>query len=731
MLPSICFVVGGLTHNLRSSDCFPFSVPTNSNYLGKPYKKVELIELTSKSSLDMLSDAKRSCKPNLHSPNAFVFPSFSRPSHSHASLCRTHSYVLHSPEYIPQSKRSHHLLHSSHTSFVRTLKSNRSLLVPQARRRNKWQNCPITNMSDPQISFDIDNFQSRFSLSPLLHRFLTIHNTVNIALNLLSEELVQQLRKYYNYALIRRRRVVADVSDPTWQFDLAASLSAVIFAREQMRGEQFPTESLHTHVQNLVSTLTLDVSQEWFLFATNNSRRPAMVAMPSLPGINLGVDEERIYIQAVSDTWPTKTVSTIEGDVLTVSSHASCHFIDNVVMGDLGGLQLQLSEAEQSYISGHSIGWVSRYESSPGRIVTIIEIDPRAQGELHLDLDARQEAYKLVKVGEQRLDMYNSLSKKMLDGEWFNDNLILSRLLAIDMVEISIEPTTEIIDVRRYVHVNGAGNTGLGPVDEEVFLKSLGSITAKNKLRSALAVAAKTRLMQLRDRGEMIRDIPWDFIAAPQSRLIRCGVDGIYVRTNIPVDTIFLTSLVVAIMISIVRILIDIDGMRNTSDAITLGIVIAFGLSFSFHHLRYKSWSVSEAVRLRRMCRYDEEMMYHMSEDEVISTIADAGASGMQMDGILTCPYSDSKLGRFSVTNALKLESGHRVGLKIRLNTALEPVWVDYRGVRAVERRELWHVYGPYVQISFLDFTMAGPAAIGSVDNCQVRNTYRRYDTRR
>ena len=671
---------------------------------------------------DMLSDAKTAHRPCLLFPNAFVFPSFSRSDYDRVHLCRTNLYIFRSPQYIKQFKLCPQSFHFSPTSFTKTFKSDTFLPLFQTPQRNKRKNCPLTNMSHPHISFDIDSFQSRFSVSPLLRRLLTLHNAVSVALNPLSEEQLQLLRMYYNYALIRRRRVIADVDDPTWQFDLATSLAAVIFAREQVQGEQYPTELLHNHLQNLVSTLTLDVSKPWFLFAVSKSRRPAMVAMPSLPTVNLGDGEERLYIQAVSDTWPAKTVSTIEGDILTISNHASCHFIDDVVVGDLGGLQLQLSEAEKSYIAEHSVGWVSRYESSSGRVVTFIEIDPRAQGELCLDLDARQEAYKLVKIGEQRLDMYNSLNKKMLDEEWFDDNLILSRLLTIDISERFIEPTTEIIDVRRYVHVSGAGNTGLGPVDEEVFVKSLGSITAKNKLRSALAVAAKTRLMQLRDRGETIRDIPWNLISTSQSRLIRCGVDGIYVRTNIPFDTMFLISLVVAIVIPFVRTMIDIDGTSKASDAITLGIVIAFGLSFSFHNLRYKLWPVTEAVRMRRMCRNDEEMGYHMSADEVISTIADAGARGMQMDGILTCPYSDSKLGSFSVTSPLNLESAHRAGLKIRLNTSLEPVWIDYRGVRAVERRDVWHAHGPYVEASYLDFTMAGPAAIGSVDDCELRN---------
>lgn len=445
-----------------------------------------------------------------------------------------------------------------------------------------------------------------------------------------------------------------------------------------------------------------------------------MVAMPSLPALDLSDPSDpkhaRYYILAVSDTWPAKHVSHVENSRIKLSARASRRFIDNDVTGDLAGEEIELSDHECSLLASEqcTIGWVTRYETGDSS-VTLIEVDGRVDRELALNEEARRDAYKLVRVGEQRLDMFSSPGEKMLGQDAFRGNWILSRLLLLDQTVSRLQYTNEHIDVRRYVHVAGSGQEGLGPVDETVFMKSLGSISAKNKVRSALAIGGKARLVQLREKHAIIRDVAWSEVPNLTSRLLRSGMDGIYVKTAVPMDSIAVLIATAAVAWLGGRALITTDGVQGVGEAVALGVAGTIGASVGYHKLRYKSWALSETVRLRRLCRSDEEMYDHMSGDEAVRTIAEGGAMGAGMDGILTCAFSGDKSGTFSVMQAVQLEAAARAGLKLRMNTSLEAVWVDVRGVRAVRvHGGMWHAHGPYLQESYLELSVFGPICIGA-----------------
>lgn len=284
--------------------------------------------------------------------------------------------------------------------------------------------------------------------------------------------------------------------------------------------------------QNLAATLADDVESKWFLYAMRNARRPTRIAMPSLPAVNLGENEERFYALAVSDSWPKKHVSKIVDKKLVLSSQSSRRFVDGLVAGDLGGIELDLSEHELSFIGNHSVGWITRYESTL-RMVDIIEIDPWAVDHTNIDLASRRKAHEVAQVQEQRLVMF-SVHKKLHWEPQFENNLALFRLLAIDLNRAVMRMSRKCLYTTEYLHVNGMNRGGMGSVDEEVLLKSLGSITAKNKERSALAIAAKARFMSLRAYGLTIRNIVLEPEFQVTSKLVRCGVDGIYIHPRVP-----------------------------------------------------------------------------------------------------------------------------------------------------------------------------------------------------
>lgn len=553
-----------------------------------------------------------------------------------------------------------------------------------------------------------------FSVSPLLQRLLILQGAARATVENLTENQVKDLRVYYNHALVSQRAVVTDVQTETWKFDLVSSLAAVIFARERVEAHQFAYEQLEPIYAALITALCTDVTHPWFQFAVRNARRPTMIAMPSLPSINLGVDEERFYVQSVSDSWPTKEVSILEGGVLKINPRASRRFIDDMVAGDLGGIELQVTEHEQSFVQNKTVGWITRYETV-SRKVTIIEIDPRARGELLVDAKSRHAAHELVTVKEQQLNAF-SLNMKLFEDDLFANNLVLSRLLSINQTIAPVYETIEEIDVCEYVHVRGSSHDGLGPLDEEVFLKSLGSMTAKNKIRSALAISTKARLGALNDRGMSIRNVYWNEEPRLESRMIRCGVDGIYVKARVPFDSVFVLLLALVLSALGARALINEEGLQSLDETTSLALALTLGGGLMYHNLRYKSWPIGETVRLKRMCATDEEMSLVMSRHEVISTIAEAGSKGAGMDGILTCAYSDSRDGKFSVTRPLDLESGNKVGLKLRVSTTLNPLWVDLKGVREIVNNGIWHAYGPYLDRSYLELTVIGPDNIGYDD---------------
>lgn len=194
--------------------------------------------------------------------------------------------------------------------------------------------------------------------------------------------------------------------------------------------------------------------------------------------------------------------------------------------------------------------------------------------------------------------------------------------------------------------------------------------------------------------------------------MVRCGVDGVYVTTNVPFDSLIMFVATVVFAAAGARELISIQGVTSVAETLAIAVALALGTSLTYHNLKYKAWAINETIRLRRMCTSDEEMGLHMSKHEVLHTIADAGAKGAQMDGILTCPFSNSTQGRFSVTAPLDIQEASTVGLKLRLTTSLRPVWVDFRGVRSVRNKETWQVYGPFLDISYLEITSAGPNQI-------------------
>lgn len=575
---------------------------------------------------------------------------------------------------------------------------------------------PATALS---CTLDIDEAQQSFphrddstcNLSPLFRRCLLLQKSALDTISQLQPEQISLLRKYYNYALVSRRQVVADVNMELWKSDLATSLAALTFAREQIQAFTIPSSQISIVFGQLISTLIQDIDSPWFNFVTQKARRPTMISMSSLPAVNLGEKEERYFVQSISDSWPSKQVSEVLGNTLKFHPKASRRFVDDMVAGDLGDVEITLSDAEISFINTHSIGWASQYQSAL-RSVLIIEIDPWALGEIKVDEVSRRAAYKAVKVREQRLDQF-SLKMRMHEDQSFQDNLVLERLLAIDQILWPIQETTDSIDIGKYLYVSGSGNEGLGPVDEEVLLKSMGSMTAKNKLRSALSISAKCRLNAYKERGHIIRDLPLNEKVTLKTMMIRCGVDGIYVKTKIPIDSALVLISSVGFSVFGARAILTADGVTSLGEVLSMAFALTIGLGFTFHNIRYKSWSIGETVRCRRMCATDEEMSLSMSKHEMISTIALAGSQGAGMDGIMTSPYSNNNTGKFSVTKPLHLEAASKVGLKLRLSTNLQPLWVDLKGIRRVEQREIWYVQGEYLEKSYLDLTSAGPDTIG------------------
>lgn len=568
--------------------------------------------------------------------------------------------------------------------------------------------------SHPRLN--VEQIISNVQISPHLQRLFELQQAATGIVNNIPDSQIEHLREYYKFVLNHRRQVVANVLDPVWKFDLASSLAAIFFARERVELVQHSTEETKQAMEDLIALLCSDMNEDWFDFAVKNGRTPTMIAMPPFPAINLGIDEERYYVLGVSDTWPTKIVSSIENDVLVVSADASRNFKNNEAGSDLGGLRIQLSQQELSYISNHAVGWVSRYET-PSQKVMIIEVDPIVDGELSVDKDSRKRSYVAVRTPEQRLDMYTLTSSLMHEDDAFRDNFLLSRLLVLDHVRSPIQVTEERIDVGTYIHVNGSDNHGLGPVDENVLMKSLGSITAKNKVRSAMSLGAKMRLTALERRGEGLRDIQWTTRVAGDvhtSRMMRCGTDGVVIQTRAPADTLAIMCVLCAVSIQFIRSTSDTFGKRMAVQMGPWAIVGIVGIAWAYHNLRYMGWSLEETVRLRRTCCTDEQLRLHMTEQESLSTIASAGAAGMPMDGLMSCPFSNSNTGTFSVGEPVSLEAASRAGLAMRITTSLKPVWVDGRGVRNVEIcNGNWQCVGPYLDVSYLNLTMHGPDCIG------------------
>eukprot|EP00178_Gracilaria_changii_P015128 TRINITY_DN423_c1_g3_i1.p2 TRINITY_DN423_c1_g3~~TRINITY_DN423_c1_g3_i1.p2 ORF type:complete len:376 (-),score=37.18 TRINITY_DN423_c1_g3_i1:4810-5937(-) len=351
--------------------------------------------------------------------------------------------------------------------------------------------------------------------SPQLKLLLSLHNAIATAITSLPEERLQLLHCYYNFALSWHRRVKSGVPPFVWRFDLAASLAAVLFARlrlqqhaselapnsrstsepasepasasapgptpeaESTSGPASETHSseqstlsqsaaveaaVHRAIRNLIPSLCQDITQPWYDFAIRNGRVPTMVAMPSLPALDLSDPQisphPRSYIHAVSDTWPDKRVSTICGTFLQVSPHASCRFVNEQIAGDLSHPEIPLSEHERHILSddSSSVGWVTRYEQSDSTIVTLIEVDPVSTNELVVNEQARRSAYDLLRISEQRLDMFTSPQRTMLDRNTFRENWILSRLLSLDQSISPLELTALDIDVTDYIHVSGSGH---------------------------------------------------------------------------------------------------------------------------------------------------------------------------------------------------------------------------------------------------------------------------------
>lgn len=525
--------------------------------------------------------------------------------------------------------------------------------------------------------------------------------------------------------------MIADVPAVEWRVDLTTSLSAVLFAREQVEAQHLPDTQLSTHLQLLLTELCNDVHTTWFTHAPV----PVMIGMSSLPALQMFADdtEHRFYVMGITDTWPQKHVSSITDHVLTVDARASRRFVDGLITGDLGGSVIQLTEPELELIGNHSIGWVTRYEHRDrdrhNPHITIIEIDPWATGSLDVDNRTRLHAYSLVNVPEHRLDMYTTQNSVMFDDISFRQNFILSRLLLHEQAVKRIIETETTVDVIEFIHVNGSRmvRTGLGAVNEVVFLKALGSITAKNKVRSALSIGAKDRLCQLFTHGSALRDVAMinmhttEFQAANQqhsirSHLVSGGRDGLFIRTKYPWDSffIFAMSLLVCEMLALWALRTQGDILSQV--VIALVVAVAFGLTF--HRVRYNDWSLGDSVRRRRLCRTDDDLQLHMSRLDAIRTMSEAGANGAPMDGLSTIPFSTSTTGKFAVINPLDVGIAEQVGLKLRVDTNLNPVWVDLRGTRAAVRvdrrgRGMWRPQGPYIDENYIDLTVDGPTAVG------------------
>lgn len=132
-----------------------------------------------------------------------------------------------------------------------------------------------------------------------------------------------------------------------------------------------------------------------------------MVAILSLPSIDLGENEARFYVTAVSDTWPEKEVSVVEYGSICINAKASRRFVNGNITGDLWGTKNSLSERETSFIGDATVGWITRYEVDQ-QVVTIIEVYPSADSALNINLEFRKESCNLVQVEEQSLEMYTS-----------------------------------------------------------------------------------------------------------------------------------------------------------------------------------------------------------------------------------------------------------------------------------------------------------------------------------
>lgn len=334
--------------------------------------------------------------------------------------------------------------------------------------------------------------------------------------------------------------------------------------------------------------------------------------------------------------------------------------------------------------------------------------------------------HELTHVEVQTLDKY-TINTKMHEDPSFAENFILSRLLTIDQISSPIQLRDDAVDVAEFVHVCGADDGRdkvLGPVDEEALLKSLGSVSAKNKLRSALAIGAKARQVALKQHGKRIRKLNYDLqmgdvhtVIVGQSRMVRCSMDGIYVRTRVPLDSIVVLYVTAGLTVWACHALVTLEGAGSLGEAASLGLALILGISVTYNNLRYNSWSIGQTVRLRRMCVSDEDMRKCMSRADSIRTIAHAGANGTGMDDILTCAYSNATNGSFSVTEPLSLTDAANAGLFLRLSTQLTPLWIDMRGVRAVditERSYMWHATGEYLDKTYLQLTCSGPDHIGS-----------------
>lgn len=484
---------------------------------------------------------------------------------------------------------------------------------------------------------------------------------------------------------------------------------------------------------------------------SHHGRHAVTTSLPALSLVAHDADSHRhprYYVQGITDTWPTKEVFVLDthAGTITVSRRMSRRFINGALAGDLGGLVLQLSPPELEYISGHTIGWVTRYVHSANeqvgfqnmqhdeQTVTIIEVDPAATGQLSIDSAVLTNAYSLVDTPEQRLDKFLRPDKPMFPADEFRENFILSRLLMLeqDVRRVIEYQGDDPIDIMRYVHVNGSPNSaiGLGPVDETVSLQALGSRTASNKLRSALSISAKSRLRKLHECGSSLCSViqnvhsgGHEHISRGPSRFLYGGMNGLYVRTNIPWDSIIVTFVCVTGVIALHWVFsaqwtgVKVNGYLFMLNQTIFLVFAPLIIAWVFHEVRYNAWPLADTMRLRRLCHSDEDVGMHMERLTAVRTIADAGAAQVPMDGANTCAVSNLTNGRFQMLRPLPIDETSAAGLRLRIDTGLRPVWVDFRGMRAlrIDRRDdVWHAHGPYLAGNYLEIGYVGPSVIGA-----------------